>query len=97
MIDPAADIQKTLLADFGEPVTVDGATVTARFIAPFDQVDLGEGYINTTAPQIHLAITDAGSVAEGSVVVARGVTYTVIGPPIVTGAGITILNLTEAT
>lgn len=94
MIDPATDIQKTLLADFGEPVTVDGATVTARFVAPFDQVDVGEGVVNTTAPQVHLPASVA--VGEGSVVEARGVTYTVIGPPLETGLGLLICHLTEA-
>jgi len=92
--DLASDIS-TILDDLGEDVTIDGVTVRGWFVEAFHQVDLGEGLINTTMPQLNIATVVPAKGSEDSTVVRGGVTYTVNGPPVVTGVGLTTLYLRQ--
>jgi len=98
MIDPAADIQKILLADFGEQITVDDGTgprtITARFVEAHDLVDLAEASIAATNPQVHALATDVTYMKRGDAVTVRGVAYIVAGIQ-QTGVGLTVLLLSE--
>ena len=62
-------------ADFGETVTVAGASVTAIFSSGYAEA-LG---VAGTQPTLRCAAADVSSVAIGAAVVRAGVNYTVRG------------------
>lgn len=98
MIDLAARMKNIMLstpAPNRVEALLDGLPIVAEFFDEFQQVNVAEQVVNSSSVHIRLADADLGSSGEDSLVVVKDTTYKVIGPPIVTGIGLSLLFLTE--
>jgi len=82
--------------DFGQSVTVGGATITAIFDNPYKEIDLQSGQVASRDPQLHCKTSDVTGATKGTTAVVDAVNYTVAEPPMPDGHGMTTLVLKKA-
>jgi len=90
-----ARVNTAVLARLGEPVTVNGQSVTGDFAQPWQQGFLEGVSASASQPQVVLADEDVPANPVGLSVVARGGTYT-IAEARPDGYGLTTLLLETA-
>ncbi|WP_414451504.1 hypothetical protein AB4851_22435 [Burkholderia sp. 22PA0099] len=90
--DLMADVDKAVMRDLSDDITIDGRALRGMFKAPWLGPDLGTQRTQLVAPILHVRDADAVDVSVGSVVVADGERFRVleIQP---TGTGWTVLIL----
>jgi len=80
MID-TSEVLNCFVADWGETVIVGGEDMDVVVEEPGETISPLTGEIVTTAPQISGPTSVLESIAQGTEVIRKGVTYYVIGPP----------------
>jgi hypothetical protein len=81
--------------DFGQTITIDDVDLTGLYIRPFDQVNMLDGGIETTQPQVVVKTSDVPEVGHNSTVVVGSASFIVVGVQ-PTGIDLTVLSLIEA-
>lgn len=88
-------VNATVLAQLGEPLTVDGQAVQGDFAQPWEQGFLGGVAAASSQPQAVLADADVPADPVGKTLTARGQDYT-IADSRPDGYGMTVLLLETA-
>jgi hypothetical protein len=88
-------VNTAALDTFGEPVTVDGTSVTGDFAQPWEQGFLGGVSAAASGPQLVLVDDDVPADPVGKTVTARGLNFT-IAEARPDGYGLTLLLLEAA-
>lgn len=91
---PFTEDLSVFLADFGQSVTLNGATVTVIFDRNYAVADIGAG-VSSTAPALTLKTSDVPASPVGKAAVVSGTNYTVAEHQ-ADGTGMSVLLLEVA-